>query len=146
APSHSRFVLLCHSDFVILSSFVIRHSSFRATWFWPAVIALAAWLAVLATLDPCGDHPRLPRRPGVPAAGPFNVGQGTALADRLLDRDLAGFRKLDALLPDHPPLGRVWIGLWHELAFLIAPPIDRKVPYSVTCARTGPAAAFALLA
>jgi 4-amino-4-deoxy-L-arabinose transferase-like glycosyltransferase len=75
----------------------------------------------------------------------FNVGQGVALADRLLAMDLAGFRQIDARLPDHPPLGRLAIGLCHELAFLVWPPVDPRVPYSVTCARAAPAPAFAVL-
>jgi len=59
--------------------------------------------------------------------------------------DLAGLQKVDARLPDHPPLGRYCIGLCHELAYLVWPPVDRKIPYSITCARTAPAAAFAVL-
>ncbi|HEY2249870.1 MAG TPA: hypothetical protein VGH74_02375, partial [Planctomycetaceae bacterium] len=70
---------------------------------------------------------------------------GVALADNLFAGDLAGFRKVDAQLPDHPPLGRLWIGLCHELAFILSPPVDKTVPYSFTCARTAPATAFALL-
>lgn len=116
-----------------------------SNWFWPAVIAVAAWLAVLSALDPTGDHPGHFDGPGMTVDEAFNVGQGVALADRLLARDLAGYREIDARLPDHPPLGRLWIGLCHEIAFLIAPPVDRTVPYSITCARTAPATAFAAL-
>ena len=39
--------------------------------------------------------------------------------------DLDRFRAIDARLPDHPPLGRLWIGLCHEAAFIASPPIDR---------------------
>jgi hypothetical protein len=72
----------------------------------------------------------------------FNVAQGVDQVDRLFALDLTGFRQVDARLPDHPPLGRLWIGICHELAFLISPPIDNAV--SITCARAGPALAFAV--
>jgi 4-amino-4-deoxy-L-arabinose transferase-like glycosyltransferase len=83
--------------------------------------------------------------PGLTVDEPFNVGQGVGLADRLFAADLPGFRQVDARLPDHPPLGRLCIGLCHEIAWILFPPIDRTVPYSVTCARTAPATAFAAL-
>lgn len=116
-----------------------------SNWFWPAVVAVATWLSILAALDPAGDHPGRFDGPGLTVDEAFNAGQGVALIDRLLAGDLNGFRERDARLPDHPPLGRLWIGLCHEVAFLIAPPIDRSVPYSITCARTAPATAFAAL-
>jgi hypothetical protein len=46
--------------------------------------------------------------------------------------------------PDHPPLGRLWIGVTHDLVLAIAPPAERAGPYSVVCARVAPATAFAL--
>jgi 4-amino-4-deoxy-L-arabinose transferase-like glycosyltransferase len=117
----------------------------QASWFWPLVVAVCAWVVIVAALDPVGDHPRSFAGPGFTVDEGFNVGQGAALADRLLAFDLAGFRRVDAQLPDHPPLGRLAIGLCHELAFLVWPPVDTKVAYSVTCARTAPATAFAVL-
>ncbi|MGE5191636.1 MAG: ArnT family glycosyltransferase [Deltaproteobacteria bacterium] len=122
--------------------FIIRH--FR-NWFWPVVIALLTWSAVVIALDPGGDHPGMFAGPGLTVDEPFNVGQGVALIDRLFAGDLAGFREVDARLPDHPPLGRLWIGLCHEVAWLVFPPIDSDAPYSVACARTAPATAFAAL-
>jgi hypothetical protein len=116
-----------------------------STWFWPLVVAICAWVAIIATLDPAGDHPGNFAGPGLTVDEGFNVGQGVALADRFLAFDLGEFRRQDARLPDHPPFGRLWIGLCHELAFLAWPPVDRKVPYSVTCGRTAPATAFAAL-
>jgi hypothetical protein len=117
----------------------------RTCWFWPAVIAALAWGAILAALDPCGDHPGLFDGPGLTVDESFNVAQGVALVNKLFEGDLAGFRQVDAQLPDHPPLGRLWIGLCHELAYLASPPVDPTVPYSITCARTAPATAFAAL-
>jgi hypothetical protein len=114
-------------------------------WLWPIVIALATWAAIVLALDPAGDHPGLFDGPGLTVDEPFNVGQGVNLVDRLFAGDLTGFRQVDARLPDHPPLGRLWIGLCHEIAWILFPPVDRTVPYSITCARTAPATAFAAL-
>jgi 4-amino-4-deoxy-L-arabinose transferase-like glycosyltransferase len=91
--------------------------------------------------------------PGLTVDEPFNVGQGVQMADRLFVGDLAGFRRIDEQLPDHPPLGRLWIGLCHEITWLVRPPnnpvapspASRSAPYSVACARTAPATAFAAL-
>jgi hypothetical protein len=114
-------------------------------WLWPIVVALLAWSAIVVALDPGGDHPAFFDGPGLTVDEPFDVGQGVALVDRLFAGDLAGFRQVDARLPDHPPLGRLWIGLCHEIAWILFPPIDTTVPYSITCARTAPATAFAAL-
>jgi hypothetical protein len=115
------------------------------SWAGPIVVGILAWVAVVSRLDPGGDHPQSGSGPGVTVDEGFNVGQGAELADRLLAGDLAGFRRVDARLPDHPPLGRILIGLGHETAFLLWPPLDRTVPYSVACARTASAGAFAVL-
>jgi hypothetical protein len=114
-------------------------------WFWPLVVAVCGGVAVVAALDPTGDHPDAWGGPGLTVDESFNVMQGVSFADRLFALDLAGFREVDRRLPDHPPLGRIWIGLCHEFAFLVWPPADRKVHYSVTCARTASAIAFATL-
>jgi hypothetical protein len=111
---------------------------------WPLVIACAALVAIVAALDPAGDHPGGFDGPGLTVDEPFNIEQGVALVDRLFDGDWAGFRKIDARLPDHPPLGRVWIGLCHELAYIVWPPLATQAPYSAACARVAPALAFSL--
>ncbi|MBS0260620.1 MAG: hypothetical protein JSS02_01585 [Planctomycetes bacterium] len=117
----------------------------RAAWISPAMVAVCAWVAVVLALDPAGDHPQAWSGPGLTVDESFNVAQGVNFADRLFALDLAGFRDFDRRLPDHPPLGRLWIGLCHEFAYLIWPPADRSVPYSITCARTASATAFGLL-
>jgi len=122
----------------------VVHGASR-NWFWPVVIAAAAWGAIVVALDPAGDHPRQFDGPGLTVDEAINVDQGVRLFDRLLTGNLAGFRAVDAQLPDHPPLGRLWIGLCHELAFIVSPPIDRRVPYSIACARTASATAYAAL-
>jgi hypothetical protein len=48
--------------------------------------------------------------------------------------------------PDHPPLGRVWLGLWHDVTLAVAPARDhlRASPFVTSAARVGSAAAFAI--
>lgn len=116
----------------------------NADWLWPAVIAVLAAVFVCLQLDAAGDHPGGWEGPGITVDEAFNVAQGVQLVDRLMAGDFVGFRQLDAQFPDHPPLGRLWIGVCHELAFVIAPPVERGIPYSITCARLAPALAFAL--
>jgi 4-amino-4-deoxy-L-arabinose transferase-like glycosyltransferase len=115
------------------------------TWFCPVVIASLAWGTILVALDPAGDHPGLFVGPGLTVDEAFNAGQGVALVDRLLAGKLSEFREIDATLPDHPPLGRLWIGLCHELAWVLSPPVNPQAMYSITCARTASATAFAIL-
>jgi hypothetical protein len=116
----------------------------HSAWLWPSAIAALAAALVLATIDAAGDHPGGREGPGLTVDEALNVAQGVHLADRLISADLAGFRALDRRMPDYPPLGRLWLGLCHEVAFLVAPPLDSNVPYSITCARSAPALAFAL--
>ncbi|MSR60768.1 MAG: hypothetical protein EXS05_24530 [Planctomycetaceae bacterium] len=124
----------------------------ETSWLWPAVIACAAAGLVLVQLDPTGDHPANGSGPGMTVDESFNVAQGVQLVDRLFAGDWAGFRTIDAALLDHPPLGRLWIGVCHEVAFLVWPPIGApqdgarvpQVAYSITCARVASALAFAL--
>jgi len=110
---------------------------------WPLLVAIAAALLVCLRLDAAGDHPNGWEGPGITVDEAFNAAQGVGLVDRLMGGDLAGFQQLDAQLPDHPPLGRLWIGICHELAFLVSPPAEKGIPYSITCARVAPALAFA---
>lgn len=126
-----------------MASRLFEYLSARPAWFWPAAIAGVALVAICLTLDPAGDHPGGFDGPGLTLDEPFNVGQGVAMVDRLLSGDWAGFRAADAQLPDHPPLGRLWIGLCHELALIVWPPVSLAAPYSVACARTAPALASA---
>ena len=129
----------------------------------PALIALAALLAVLATIDPAGNYPRSVEGPGLTVDESFNVEQGVRLVAALdayrvgiLDlRDVFGDRNDlgpnpragSYYLPDHPPLGRLAIGLCHNLARSIVPPAgdDDRIPYVTACARAASAVAFAAL-
>lgn len=123
--------------------------SARRLWerpgFCPLLIALAAWLVIVAAIDPAGEFPRAWQGPGLTVDESFNVGQGVLLADRMIGGDLDGFCAASGNLPDHPPLGRLWIGVCHELIYPAFAHPNPAVPYSVACARPASAFAFAVL-
>ncbi len=129
-------------------------------WAAPLLVALLAGLLVFSAIDPAGDYPNLPAGPGLTVDETFNVQQGVRLV-ALLDavgmgqlslrdvfgekEDLDPHKKIGYHLPDHPPLGRLWIGICHDLAYWLYPPPDHQTPFVTACARTAPAMAFALL-
>ncbi|MFN9374643.1 MAG: ArnT family glycosyltransferase [Planctomycetaceae bacterium] len=121
------------------------HKSDRSLWSrkWPWwLLGLAASVAVSLQLDPAGDHPGGWSGPGITTDEPLNVAQGVLLADRVFNLDLTGFRRVDAALPDYPPLGRVALGLGHEIAWMLWPPAETGAAYSIACARIMPALLF----
>lgn len=135
-----------------------------SSWFArPAVVggvsAAAAFCAVVLTIDAAGDYPSLAQGPGLTIDEPFNVQQGVRLAvfgkgwilGAITTRELFGDAKelgtnspTGYHLPDHPPLGRLWLGLWHQAVVGVAPPHDHDTPFVTSAARVGSAAAFAL--
>jgi 4-amino-4-deoxy-L-arabinose transferase-like glycosyltransferase len=46
--------------------------------------------------------------------------------------------------PDHPPLGRLWLGMWHDFARWLWPPVETGALTVTACARVGSAMAFGL--
>ncbi len=134
---------------------------FSAAWFGPALVAIAAWIAIVVALDPAGSYPHLPEGPGLTVDEMFNVEQGVYLlrAAQIYGLGLLAPESLQDVfgesknpqepsvyLPDHPPFGRLWLGVHHDLARKIAPPFDPDSPQGTVtaCARTGSATAFAL--
>ena len=133
-----------------------RHLS-RGDFLGPLAVALAALLAVVLTLDAAGDYPKLFEGPGVTLDESFNVQMGVYQWKALRDYNLAllhpdsvrevfGTRTYN---PDHPPLGRVWLGFWHDLVEWLFPPSDHPTNeygfrFVTDCARVGSATAFAL--
>src|SRR5579863_5731284 len=113
----------------------ILHSPRMRTSLWaaPALVGFFAWVAVVLALDPAGDYPRSWPGPGLTIDERFNVVEGVLAADKLLDLDLAGYRKAIDHLPDHPPLARLIIGEFHEAAWLISPPRGPSSPISIAC-------------
>ncbi len=96
-------------------------------------------------LDPAGDYPSSFEGPGLTIDEIFNVSVGANIADRILTGDVTGAIRAGQTLPDHPPLGRLWLGLFHEAAILIAPPRGEHAPLVVAAARCGSAVAFGTL-
>lgn len=100
---------------------------------------------VSVMLDPAGDYPQGLAGPGLTLDEIFNVQIGVAMADPLLSGDLPKLIQAGRLLPDHPPLGRLWLGIAHEVNLLIHPPVGKHDRIVIACARTGSAVAFGLL-
>lgn len=126
-----------------------------AKWNWPiAILAFVAWLSIVACLDPAGSYPAMPEGPGLTVDEIFNVEQGIYLLETT--RSLGwlnlvpgtsqeAFRAQNGFYnPDHPPLGRWWLGVHHHLTWWIFPPVQPEGLIVTACARTGSATAFAL--
>ena len=121
---------------------------------WPsAIVALAAWISIVACIDPAGSYPSMPEGPGLTIDEMFNVQQGVYLVEsaRALGwynfvpgTSIETFKPKNRYNPDHPPLGRYWLGVHHQLTWWIAPPFEPDGPFVTACARTGSATAFAL--
>src|SRR5579862_2496394 len=103
-------------------------------WLAPALIGALAFVAVAAAIDPAGDYPDAPEGPGLTIDETFNVQEGVRLVEGLRawalglisgesiislreifgdERDIKGQAPIGYHLADHPPLGRIWLGLWH---------------------------------
>lgn len=120
-------------------------------WWWPALVALGTWLSVVVSIDPAGSYPHCPEGPGLTIDEIFNVQQGVYLIEALrtyhlglLDPRVLHEVFVEHHLPDHPPLGRVWLGLHHAIVQRCFPPDHPQGPFVVACARWGSATAFAL--
>ena len=127
-----------------------------AVFFWrgPLFVAVLAGTAVLATLDPGGSYPRLGSGPGVTLDEVFNVQMGVyqwrAVREHGLKLWSPPVREQvfadgpgGPYNPDHPPLGRVWIGACHDAARTLAPPRETGALTVTACARTASALLFA---
>ncbi|MFO0919772.1 MAG: glycosyltransferase family 39 protein [Planctomycetaceae bacterium] len=121
-------------------------------WFGPAAIAVTAWIAIVAAIDPAGSYPSLLQGPGLTVDESFNVQQGVYLAECVRHYGL-GLLDLESIrevfdgklyLADHPPLGRLWLGWHHQAAWSLAPPAEPDGIIVTACARTGSATALAL--
>ncbi len=124
----------------------------------PSIVALFALVAVLATLDPADCRPSLPEGPGLTLDESFNVQMGVYLSRSVADygvglmhpdsaREVFGAKCYN---PDHPPLGRIWLGTAHDLVESYAPAKlssyadTLPVRFAIVSARVGSAVAFAL--
>jgi hypothetical protein len=122
---------------------------------WPsAVVSIIALVSIVICIDPAGSYPNMPEGPGLTVDEIFNVEQGVLLVERarslgwlllVPSTSLEAFKPANGYLPDHPPLGRYWLGIHHHFTWWLAAPHDPEANSCVTaCARTGSATAFAL--
>ncbi len=95
----------------------------------------------------------MPEGPGLTVDEIFNVEQGVYLVEQakalgwlnlIPGSSQEAYRKKNGYNPDHPPLGRWWLGVHHHLTWWLAPPLDPEGYCVTACARTGSATAFAL--
>ena len=122
--------------------------------FWPIfAVALISWFSVVICLDPAGSYPSLPEGPGLTIDEVFNVQQGSYLArmtqslgwlNLIPGTSQEAYQVKNGYLPDHPPLGRIWLGVHHEFVRWLFPPLNPDGEFITACARTGSATAFAL--
>lgn len=120
-------------------------------WGAPLFIALLTFVAVAVAIDPGGDLPDWPGGPGVTLDEGYNVEQGTYLVRQFRSYGWGAFapeslREIysgPSYNPDHPPLGRLWLGIAHEC---LAPDVFDEhdpMPWRIVYARVGSASAFA---
>jgi len=127
-------------------------------WGLPALVALAAGAVVLCGIDAAGDYPQLPQGPGLTVDESFNVQEGVRLVVALPEL-VAGRFSLQNVFgsaaeqsrrspigphnPDHPPGGRIFIGLVHQVTRAYFPPNDHDSLFVTSCARPASGLAFA---
>jgi|GEM_PF-208390 len=121
---------------------------------WPsALVAVVTWVSIVIAIDPAGSYPTMPEGPGLTVDEIFNVEQGVLLVEQakalgwlnlVPGTSVEAFKPENHYLPDHPPLGRYWLGVHHHLTWWLFPPFDPEGPCVTACARTGSATAFAL--
>lgn len=118
----------------------------------PLAVSTLTLLAVLLTLDPSNARPNLPEGPGITLDESFNVQMGVYLFENLKSYGLGIVdpRSLNEVFgdpaynPDHPPLGRLWLGVFHDISGIVAPINSGNYPFVTVHARAGSAVAFSL--
>lgn len=140
---------------------IVANSQVRSSTIYVALIAIASFLAIVVAIDPAGDYPHAAQGPGVTLDESFNTYEGVRffeggyewLIGRIGYRELFGQEEELGRQPgdygyynsDHPPLGRVWIGIVHHYVRSWFPPADGDRSLMViAAARVAPAIAFSL--
>lgn len=118
----------------------------------PGAVSVFVLVGVLLTLDPSDCWPTMPEGPGVTLDESFNVQMGAYLVESLKSYGFAILHPDSvqevfgnpAYNPDHPPLGRLWLGVFHQLTQSLAAPAGIETLFVTASARVGSAVAFAL--
>lgn len=118
----------------------------------PLIVSVLTLVAVLVTLDPASSRPGLPQGPGITLDESFNVQMGVYLVESLRNYGLGMLdpQSLEEIFgnpaynPDHPPIGRLWLGVFHKLSRTMAPINSGDHPFVTIHARAGSAIAFSL--
>ena len=130
------------------------HRAVCSTWGGPLVVAVVTLVAVLLTLDPAQWMSVGVEGPGITLDESFNVAMGAYLVEMmqglgvsLLDPE-AAMDAFSVYNADHPPFGRLWLGVFHELSRTWIVGDLQAQPGTLStftmCARIGSAAAFAI--
>lgn len=144
---------LNRDGWVSRSSSLVQHARILGRkYFGPLVVALLVWISLFCHLDPSGSYPGMGEGPGLTLDETFNVQQGVILVESLRTYGLGILSPTTIQevfspplhLPDHPPLGRFWLGLHHHFVWWLAPPENPEGPFVTACARAGSASAFSL--
>lgn len=124
----------------------------------PSIVAALALTVVVASLDPADCRSSLPEGPGLTLDESFNVQMGVYLSRSVADYGVGLLHPesadevfgVEGYNPDHPPLGRLWLGIAHDLVESYAPARlssyadTLPVRFAIVSARVGSAVAFAL--
>ena len=123
-------------------------------WIGPLIVALVALVAVLATLDAADDSALLGPGPGLTLDEGFNVEVGVYLVQSVKQYGVAAVHPSSLMEifgqpvcnPDHPPLGRMFLGLAEAAGRATLGERPGAPMYVLTYARIAPALAFAVTA
>lgn len=124
---------------------------FRYPAFLSGLAAVVAFVLAAAMINHGLVDSRLPVGPGLTLDESFNIDQGVYLVDAFEQHGPLLFTPAAArevfgiprYLPDHPPLGRVVLGIAHQLTSWLIPGSE-STAYNVPAARLGSCFAFAM--
>jgi hypothetical protein len=125
----------------------------RTDFVLAGILGAIGFAAVIIHIDIGGDYPDALPGPGLTLDEPFNVGQGVYLSRALgqfgatifLPGNAATVFESDGYMSDYPPLGRLWLGVWHDITLRTFPVENQANRIVMSAARTGSAVAFGLL-
>lgn len=118
-----------------------------------ALMGCIAIAAVVIQIDIGGDYPDSWSGPGLTLDEPFNIAQGVYLSRAVgqfgptifLPGNAATVFESDTYMSDYPPLGRLWLGVWHDVTLRLFPTAAQNERLVMSGARTGSALALGLL-